>query len=96
MASTYQMPVDVVCEDGFVPECKHERGGVLPIVRCEGGSVSIEIRELSHAIEHAGKAFRRAHKSFQRMLPRGERIRYRNRQRALERSRRNNESRGRG
>lgn len=53
MASTYQMPVDVVCEDGFVPEYKHERGGVLPIVRCEGGSVSIEIRELSHAIEHA-------------------------------------------
>lgn len=24
MASTYQMPVDVVCEDGFVPEYKHE------------------------------------------------------------------------
>lgn len=74
----------------------HVQGGVLPIVRCEGGSVSIEIRELSHAVEHAGKAFGRAHKSFQRMLPRRERIRYRNRQRALERSRRNNESRVRG
>lgn len=24
MASTYQMPVDVVCKDGFVPEYKHE------------------------------------------------------------------------
>lgn len=24
MASTYQMPVDVVCEDGFVPEYKHD------------------------------------------------------------------------
>lgn len=24
MASTYQMPVDVVCDDGFVPEYKHE------------------------------------------------------------------------
>ena len=24
MASTYQMPVDVVCEDGLVPEYKHE------------------------------------------------------------------------
>ena len=58
--------------------------------------MSIEICEVSNAIERAGKAFGRAHKSFQRMLPRGERIRYRNRQKALERSRRNNESRGRG
>lgn len=32
MASTYQMPVDVVCEDGFVPEYKHEgdAGAELP------------------------------------------------------------------
>lgn len=25
MASTYQMPVDVVCENGFVPEYKYVR-----------------------------------------------------------------------